>query len=948
MAVKQYKYKIISILYIFICTLYSSDALSQIFEFEQSPPSVKWRQINTSKYQLIYPIEVEKEAQFVANLLDKNMKNIGLSIRTNPRKIPIILRNQSVLSNGFVQLSPRRSEFFITPPQHSDPINWLESLTIHEYRHVIQIDKLTPKPPFELVGLAYFGISLPPWFYEGDAVGIETKLTSAGRGRLPSWEMPMRANTLSGRNYSYQKNYLGSMKDITSGYYELGYFMTTKIKRDFSADILDSVLNRMSRFPIRPYNFSNSLKKYTGSTTTQWYDKTIADLRQKWEEQIRENKPDTYKLIGHVDSTKTTDFFLPQRIDSERLIALSKNLTNTNSIVIIDTLGKQQEIIKTGRQTYPNFSYSNGKITWDEIRYDKRFQKQDYNVINVYDLSNKKYKQLSHKTRLFSPTLSADTKQIAAVEIALNNEENLVILSSETGEEILRIKVPNGIHLQTPSFHQSGKKIIAVGISEAGSNLIEFNLSTQRDSILLTDLNQQFERPIYAEESIIFKAFYNGIDNLYSFDPTHKNIFQLTNIRYGAFNPHYDSTSKNILFNNYQPYGYQISEINLDKIIPQPISEVRNTFISYFKPLVAKKDQIAVPDSTTIKTHASKPYKELSHLFNFHSLSIGSDNFDSMDDLKLGLLLLSDNLLNTMSIRIGAAYDQKIHRPEFSTTISYQRYFPKFNIHYDNSGHLSGIKMNPESDEVTPVRFRENKVKFNVEIPLLFNRLNQIYQVGLKVGSSYTSRYNLDLPEIKDKFIRELKFPLEYQFYFNRNSRRSFHDPAPKWGQNISILYRNSPFEESITGSALSLRSSFYFPGLLTNHSLRTRFNYQYHNGSFQFSNYIPMVNGYDQLKPSLPHNTLLLDYRFPIAYPDWEIGSLAYIQRLKGGFFTHFEDFGYHQKYKARTMGAEIRADMNLLRFFLPIFDVGVTAIYINEPADKKWLFQFGLSYSY
>src|SRR5690606_29554614 len=162
------------------------------------------------------------------------------------------------------------------------------------------------------------------------------------------------------------------------------------------------------------------------------------------------------------------------------------------------------------------FSYSNGKITWDEIRYDKRFQKQDYNVINVYDLNNKKYKQLSHKTRLFSPTLSADTKQIAAIEVALNNEENLVILSSETGEETLRIKVPNSIHFQTHSFPQSGKKIIAVGISEAGTNLIEFDLSTQPDSILLTDLTQQFERSIYAEASIIFKAFYNGIDNLYS------------------------------------------------------------------------------------------------------------------------------------------------------------------------------------------------------------------------------------------------------------------------------------------------------------------------------------------------------------------------------------------------------------------------------------------------
>src|SRR5690606_36854371 len=148
MFIKQFKDKIISILYIFIYTLYSGDAFSQIFEFEQSPPSVNWRQINTSKYQLIYPIEVEKEVQFVANLLDKYMRNIGLSIRTNPRQIPIILPNQSVLSNGFVQLSPRRSEFFITPPQHSYPINWLESLTIHEYRHVVQINKLTPKPPF--------------------------------------------------------------------------------------------------------------------------------------------------------------------------------------------------------------------------------------------------------------------------------------------------------------------------------------------------------------------------------------------------------------------------------------------------------------------------------------------------------------------------------------------------------------------------------------------------------------------------------------------------------------------------------------------------------------------------------------------------------------------------------------------------------------------------------
>src|SRR5690606_736754 len=222
------------------------------------------------------------------------------------------------------------------------------------------------------------------------------------------------------------------------------------------------------------------------------------------------------------------------------------------------------------------------------------------------------------------------------------------------------------------------------------------------------------------------------------------------------------------------------------------------------------------------------------------------------------------------------------------------------------------------------------------------------YQAGFKIGTSYTNRYNLDRPEIKDRFIRELKFPLEYNLYFNRNERRGLYDLAPRWGQNISLYFRDSHFEKQVTGTAFSVVSTFYFPGLMTNHSFRSRFSYQYHSGNFQFSNYIPMVNGYDQLKASLPQNTLLLDYRFPIAYPDWELCSLGYIKRIKGGDFSHVEDFGKHQHFTPRTMGAEIRADVNLLRFFLPVFDIGATAVYINEPVDKKWLIQFGFSYAY
>ena len=87
------------------------------------------------------------------------------------------------------------------------------------------------------------------------------------------------------------------------------------------------------------------------------------------------------------------------------------------------------------------------------------------------------------------------------------------------------------------------------------------------------------------------------------------------------------------------------------------------------------------------------------------------------------------------------------------------------------------------------------------------------------------------------------------------------------------------------------------------------------------------------------------MDYRFPIAYPDWEIGPLAYVKRIKGGFFTDFENIG--KGNGLRTYGAELRADMNLLRFYLPNFDVGGKIIVPNNQNTKSPIFELILNFN-
>ena len=182
---KSFKKLKINILCILILTLTSLNGFSQIFDNEQNPLSVKWREINSQGFKIIYPTELEKEAQRMANTIGKIYPFVGSSLNRQKTTIPIVFQNRGILANGFVQLAPKKSQFNTTPPQQFDSQDWLNNLAIHELRHIAQYDRFTnDKSLFlsEEIYFAYMGISMPTWFFEGDAVITETALTNSGRG----------------------------------------------------------------------------------------------------------------------------------------------------------------------------------------------------------------------------------------------------------------------------------------------------------------------------------------------------------------------------------------------------------------------------------------------------------------------------------------------------------------------------------------------------------------------------------------------------------------------------------------------------------------------------------------------------------------------------------------------------------------------------------------------
>ena len=110
-------------------------------QFGATPSSVKWQQINTDTARIIFPKGLESQAIRAATVLHAMQAKHASTIGDSLKKVNIVLNPYTTYSNGYVGLSPWRSEFYLTAPQNAFGLgaqNWTDNLTLHEYRHVQQ------------------------------------------------------------------------------------------------------------------------------------------------------------------------------------------------------------------------------------------------------------------------------------------------------------------------------------------------------------------------------------------------------------------------------------------------------------------------------------------------------------------------------------------------------------------------------------------------------------------------------------------------------------------------------------------------------------------------------------------------------------------------------------------------------------------------------------------
>ncbi|NMB51057.1 MAG: hypothetical protein GX999_01855, partial [Bacteroidales bacterium] len=163
-----------SLLYCFLF-LVPFSVSAQYYETGQDPASLKWLQIKTNRFKVIYPENYGNNGEKFALALEKAYNDISFLYPDSRFRIPVIIHNYTTQSNGYVAYAPRRMEIYPTPEQNTIPLDPARQLALHELTHVLQMESLNKG--FSKFMSIFFGQQfpgamaalLPLWYLEGYA-----------------------------------------------------------------------------------------------------------------------------------------------------------------------------------------------------------------------------------------------------------------------------------------------------------------------------------------------------------------------------------------------------------------------------------------------------------------------------------------------------------------------------------------------------------------------------------------------------------------------------------------------------------------------------------------------------------------------------------------------------------------------------------------------------------
>jgi hypothetical protein len=954
------RYSLLNIFIFFVFTAQITSA--QYYETGQDPGSLKWLHIRTERFNVIFPESYSQEGVRFAKSLDESYSKLKNIFPDKKLRIPVIIHNYTIESNGYVAWAPKRMEVYPTPDQNSIPLGTNTQLTIHELTHVFELTSLNQgfsKAMSVLLGEQFTGVisvMLPLWYFEGNAVFAESLLTESGRGRAPSFLKQFKAIALENEKmYKYDGIVNSSYKKYVPDHYQSGYQMVTYAMAREDLQIWNKTLEYTAKNPFLLDPVNISLLKNSGLSKKKLYYETFDTLKAVWNKELSEKNIVLYDTLNPEKHGDFVNYHSPVMAGEDSIIAIKISMKDPLSFVLVNPDRKSEKRIHTpGQMSLYTLSVGGGRLVWVENKPDPRWTNRTYSVIKIMDLKTSSISSLTRKSRYLSAALSPDGKVVAAAENTISNINSLVLMCAETGEIIWSEKAPENAALQQPRWDNKGQKITVISLTDKGEGILSYSVNDHKWEMLLDYGKNDLQTSLLRNDSLFFVSSASETENVYLKTPGGKTSC-ITRSKFGIND--ISLSGKNLLFSNYTSSGYNISHTGINDLSDSIKEESGSSTF-----LINRFEKYNLsPDPESPKEYKPEIYKKYLHLFRFHSwMPFYADLEEVKVDpasIRPGVTVMSQNQLSTLITSVGYEYSEnKEHL--LHTSIIWKGWYPVLESRIEYGGN-AGVLTGGETT-ILPENIKNGIRSVNrLFLPLRYNSGKFIQYFQPSVTYDYRNNYVYLKEEGKYDYGQEL---VSGRIFFSNYYRSSMRDINPRWAQTVDFNYTFSPFSSNIYPDAISVKTSFYTPGIFANNSIRLRFEKEKQGeAKFSLNNRISFPRGYSNII-SKDLDFLSIDYAFPIAYPDFNISSLFYLKRIRGDlFFDHASgtdnlylkttgtgpalDYRHNYSEIFQSSGFELMADFHILR--LPfMISGGLRASWkdFSEKPVTEVLFNIGL----
>jgi hypothetical protein len=975
---------------LFLSFGFSLSLIAQPTSVLENNPALKWYQINTPNFKIIYPKGFESQANRMANTMEHIRTPEANTMGALPRKISIVLQNQSSISNAFVSITPRRSEFYTMPSQNYNFIgnnDWMNLLASHEYRHMVQFQHA--KRGFNKALYYLFGnntlsvmsyISVPPWFWEGDAVATETAFTQSGRGRIPYFDLVFKTNLMEGRAFNYNKQTLRSYKHNIPDHYVLGYNMVSYLrKRTGNSEVWEDVTARAWRAPFIPFTFSSALKKESGLYVKNLYREMAVDLQKEWKAQLDTLVLTPFEQVNQRSSKAYTDYLYPHELEDGSVVVMKSGIGEIEQFVTL-AQGKEKKVFTPGIINGSGMlSVTNSRVVWNEYRYDPRWRLRTYSVLVGYDLGDRSKQIISRNSRYAAAAISPDGYQVATVENTTDYKTHLVIVDYYSGAIVKTFENPDNDFISMPHWDEKGQSIYALSTNQKGKAMVRFDIASGNVTSVTDYTEENIGYPVPVGDYVLFNSPRSGIDNIYAIHRLTGQYYQITSSKYGAYNPSVSRDGKTIFYNDQGRDGMDVVKISFNPSSWKPVSRTFHPVTASYQHLVEQEQHPTLLQTVPNETFTTKRYSKLGHMINPYGWGLYFN--DDLTQAEVGIS--SRDVLSTTSVNTGYKFDINERTGSWNAGISYQGLYPIVDLNFSqatrsvNEGNLSYRKV-VGTDTTSVVEnltfdWKEKTVEAGLRLPLLttsskyYSSLTLSNYVGYTAISSFTNSIDgggrLLPSNYPQYFFRDYADGGDLLYnHFSlsgyRLLKQSRRDINSKWGQAFFMDAYGTPYGGNYSGKQFSFQGRLYFPGLARHHSFWGYWAYQKTDiadvrvstkqglDNYTFRNGIPLPRG-QSVSRFQNFYAMSANYTLPIWYPDVNLGPLLNVQRVRANAFldygfgsSRFSQRDFSERYL--STGVEVKFDINVIRL-LPQLDIGFRYSYGISPSATRFEFLLG-----